>query len=215
MTATDQTQADQQAWEVADCFFELIGRLIRHADQLAQRMCIPEPFIKALHLLDGPTAMKELGKRMHCDPSFVTLLADMLEKRGLARREPHPADRRVKNLVLTDEGMALKRRVEAEILALMPWNEALTETERARLLALIRKMLRAADGTDDGAASSSNDEGAGARGTPAGGTLQNHLTGLLVASLQSAPRASSPPASTGEVKSVASDGTVADWERGQ
>ncbi len=29
-------------------------------------------------------AMKELGKRMHCDPSFVTLVADMLEKRGLA-----------------------------------------------------------------------------------------------------------------------------------
>jgi DNA-binding MarR family transcriptional regulator len=201
VTVTDHKPADQQSWEVADCFFDLIGRLVRHADQLAQRMCIPTPFVKALHQLDGPTAMKELGKRMHCDPSFVTLMADMLEKRGLARREPHAADRRVKNLVLTDEGVALKMRVEAEILAMMPWNQALNETERAQLLALIRKMLSADDTVG---ASSTNDEDAGARGTSAGHAMADGLAGLLVASSQEcAPQASkdNPPASTGEVTS--------------
>jgi len=144
--------ADQQASEVADCFFELIGNIVGQAEQLAHRLCIPAPFIKALHTLDCPMAMKELGKRMHCDPSFVTLLADMLEKRGLARREPHPADRRVKNIVLTSEGEALKQQVEAEITARMPWNRALNESERAQLLALIRKMLSADEsGADAGA----------------------------------------------------------------
>src|SRR5262249_56547764 len=93
-------------------------------------------------------AMKDLGKRMHCDPSFVTLVADMLEKRGLARREPHPADRRVKNLVLTEQGEALRQQVEAEITARMPWNRVLNDSERAQLLALIRKMLRADNGGD-------------------------------------------------------------------
>src|SRR5262249_60200449 len=91
-------------------------------------------------------AMKDLGKRMHCDPSFVTLVADMLEKRGLARREPHPADRRVKNLVLTQQGEALRQQVEAEITARMPWNRGLNDSERAQLLALIRKMLSADNG---------------------------------------------------------------------
>ena len=130
----DQPGADQQSWDVADCFFELIGNIVGQAEQLAQRLNVPAPFIKALHTLDCPMAMKELGKRMHCDPSFVTLVADMLEKRGLAHREPHPADRRVKNLVLTQEGEALKQQVEAEIAARMPWNRAL-ERLRARATA--------------------------------------------------------------------------------
>ena len=159
--------ADQQTSEVADCFFELIGNIVGQAEQLAHRLGIPAPFIKALHTLDCPMAMKELGKRMHCDPSFVTLLADMLEKRGLARREPHPADRRVKNIVLTSEGEELKQRVEAEITARMPWNRALNEPERAQLLALIRKMLSA-------------DE----NGADAGASAKDTLRGLLTSAFQ-------------------------------
>jgi MarR family transcriptional regulator, organic hydroperoxide resistance regulator len=159
--------ADQQTSEIADCFFELIGNIVGQAEQLAHRLRIPAPFIKALHTLDCPMAMKELGKRMHCDPSFVTLLADMLEKRGLARREPHPADRRVKNIVLTSEGEALKQRVEAEITARMPWNRALNESERAQLLALIRKMLSA-------------DES----GADAGASAKDTLRGLFTSALQ-------------------------------
>jgi DNA-binding MarR family transcriptional regulator len=159
--------ADQQTSEVADCFFELIGNIVGQAEQLAHRLGIPAPFIKALHTLECPMAMKELGKRMHCDPSFVTLLADMLEKRGLARREPHPADRRVKNIVLTSEGEELKQRVEAEITARMPWNRALNESERAQLLALIRKMLSA-------------DES----GADAGASAKDALRGLLTSAFQ-------------------------------
>jgi MarR family transcriptional regulator, organic hydroperoxide resistance regulator len=159
--------ADQQTSEIADCFFELIGNIVGQAEQLAHRLAVPAPFIKALHTLDCPMAMKELGKRMHCDPSFVTLLADMLEKRGLARREPHPADRRVKNIVLTSEGEALKQRVEAEITSRMPWNRALNESERAQLLALIRKMLSA-------------DES----GADAGASAKDTLRGLLTSAFQ-------------------------------
>ena len=166
-TSAPDHRADQQSSEVADCFFELIGNIVGQAERLAHRLGIPSPFIKALHTLDCPMAMKELGKRMHCDPSFVTLVADMLEKRGLARREPHPADRRVKNIVLTSEGEALKRRVEAEITARMPWNRALNESERAQLLALIRKMLSA-------------DES----GADAGASAKDTLSGLLTSAFQ-------------------------------
>jgi MarR family transcriptional regulator, organic hydroperoxide resistance regulator len=162
--------ADQQSSEIAHCFFELIGNIVGQAEQLAQRLSIPAPFIKALHTLECPMAMKELGKRMHCDPSFVTVVADMLEKRGLARREPHPADRRVKNIVLTSEGEALKQRVEAEITARMPWNRALNESERAQLLALIRKMLSA-------------DESAADAGASAKDTLRGFLTSALQESI--------------------------------
>src|SRR4029077_10888256 len=131
---TGQSRRDQLNAEILESVSDLIGRVIGHGEQLAHKLGIPAPFIKALHTMDCPMAMKDLGKRMHCDPSFVTLVADMLEKRGLARREPHPADRRVKNLVLTDEGLALKGKVEQELSSRMPWNRALDEDERAQLL---------------------------------------------------------------------------------
>ncbi|HXB47508.1 MAG TPA: MarR family transcriptional regulator [Streptosporangiaceae bacterium] len=178
--------ADQQTTEVADCFFELIGNIVAQAEQLAHRLSIPAPFMKALHTLDCPMAMKELGKRMHCDPSFVTLVADMLEKRGLARREPHPADRRVKNIVLTSEGEALKQQVEAEMTARMPWNRALNESERAQLLALIRKMLSADE--------SGADAGASAKGTLRGLFTNALQESIAQSSAQDAKRTTSPAA---------------------
>jgi len=201
--APDQPSADQQSWDVADCFFELIGNIVGQAEQLAQRLSVPAPFIKALHTLDCPMAMKELGKRMHCDPSFVTLVADMLEKRGLARREPHPGDRRVKNLVLTQQGEALKQQVEAEILARMPWNRALNDSERAQLLALIRKMLSADDGEDAGA--SAKDAARGPLASLITSALQDSI---VQASAQEAKNAS-PPASAGEVNDVVSQTAAA------
>jgi MarR family transcriptional regulator, organic hydroperoxide resistance regulator len=217
---TTQPATEQQTAEVASCFFELMAKIISEAEQLAQQIGIPMPFIKALHSMDCPLAMKELGRRMHCDPSFVTLIADMLEKRGLARREPHPADRRIKNLVLTDDGLALKQTVESEITARMPWNRALDDDERSQLLALIRKML----GTDA--------DGAPAMGAVTPDALHDKLASLLVTALQdSAPRGAavhdaaprpsapneqppleqhaSPPTATEEVTRAVSDSPAA------
>ena len=141
MPGTSRTE--QLNAQIEECVIELGVRVVGRVEKLARQLSIPPVFIKALHTLDTPMAMKELGKRMHCDPSFVTSVADMLEKRGLARREPHPGDRRIKNLVLTGEGCDLKQRLEAELTARMPWNRGLNDDERAQLLALIRKMLSA------------------------------------------------------------------------
>jgi MarR family transcriptional regulator, organic hydroperoxide resistance regulator len=192
--ARQRSGASQEGWELADCFFELIGTVVGQAEQLAQRMSVPGPFIKALHLLERPMAMKELGKSMHCDPSFVTLVADMMEKRGLARREPHPADRRVKNLVLTDDGLDLKDRLEAELVNLMPWNRGLDETERTQLLALIRKMLTCVKADPDSAGSDSSTTSAADAETAVGS-----LTSMLVPDLHehASPATSKPPVRRG------------------
>jgi MarR family transcriptional regulator, organic hydroperoxide resistance regulator len=138
-------QHDQLDTDILEGVFELIGRIMALGENMAQRLCIPSFFIKALHTLERPMAMKDLGKRMHCDPSFVTTVADMLEKRGLARREAHPGDRRVKNLVLTGSGRNLRHCIETEMAARMPWSRVLTCEERRQFLALIRKMLTAQD----------------------------------------------------------------------
>ena len=142
MTAADSS-TDQIDGDLIDCLAELIGVLVGRAEGIAHRLGVPGVFLKALHRLDCPMAMKDLGQRMHCDPSFVTSIADMLEQRGLATRESDPADRRVKRIALTPAGLALQQQVHAEILASMPWRQALDADERAQLLGLIRKILAA------------------------------------------------------------------------
>lgn len=124
---------------------DTLGELIRHAQDLGQGIAsdlgLTVSDTKALFMLDAPMTMKDLGLRMGCDPSFVTSVADALEKHGLARREPSPRDRRSKNLVLTPEGAKFRDRVCAELTARAPWCISLDRSERRCLLGLMRKML--------------------------------------------------------------------------
>jgi MarR family transcriptional regulator, organic hydroperoxide resistance regulator len=140
---TKRSTVDQLDSEILDAMGELIATLIGRSEQIAQRFGVPAFCLKALHVLESSMAMRDLGKYMHCDPSFVTAIADLLEKRGLARREASTADRRIKNLVLTKEGVGLRGKIEREFMAHMPWRN-LDEQERACLLSLLRKMTAAA-----------------------------------------------------------------------
>lgn len=135
-----RSEEKQLDLEFLDALAGLFTRLLAEAEQLAKDYGVPAFFLKALHLIDGPLAMKELGQRMHCDPSFVTSIADMLEKRGLAVRESDPADRRVKRLVLTSAGLDMKHKMEQAMLDRSPWRQYLNQDERATLISLIHKM---------------------------------------------------------------------------
>jgi len=135
-----RSEEDLLDLEILDSVAGLFGRLVAEGETLAKSFGIPVFVIKALHMLDNPLAMKDLGQRMHCDPSFITSIADTLEKHGLAVREPDPADRRVKRLVLTPAGADLKARLENEVLSRTPWRQCLTREQRATLLGLIQAM---------------------------------------------------------------------------
>lgn len=136
--------------EILDGVAGLFARLVAEGEALAKSFGIPAFVIKAMHMLDTPLAMKDLGRRMHCDPSFITGIADTLERHGLAAREADPGDRRVKRLVLTPAGAELKHRLENEILARTPWRNTLSMDERASLLKLVRRMSPPLSATDAG-----------------------------------------------------------------
>ena len=129
---------------------DTLGELFRHAHDLGQGIAadfgLTVSDTKALIMLEAPMTMKDLGLRMGCDPSFVTSVADALERRGLARREPSQRDRRSKNLVLTPEGVTLRDRLCTELSARAPWCTTLDTSERRCLLGLMRKMLRSRGG---------------------------------------------------------------------
>lgn len=126
--------------EIFDAMTELITQLVQRGERLAERFEVPVSCLKAIRRLDPAVTMKDLGQRLHCDPSFVTMIADALEQRGLAKREANPADRRIKNLVLTPRGQEVKASFEREALGDMPWSRALNPDEREEFLRLIRKM---------------------------------------------------------------------------
>jgi DNA-binding MarR family transcriptional regulator len=147
-----RSEEDLLDLEILDALAGLFAQLVTEGEALAKSLGVPVFVIKALHMLDTPLAMKDLGLRMHCDPSFITSIADTMEKHGLAAREPNPGDRRVKRLVLTPAGADLKRRIEDELLSRTPWRQGLTQEQRASFLALIRTMCPPLSATDAGCA---------------------------------------------------------------
>lgn len=66
--------------------------------------------LKTLRALepDTPLPMGACAQAIGCDASTATWMIDRLEQRGLVERRPSPTDRRVKAVVLTPEGVALK-----------------------------------------------------------------------------------------------------------
>jgi len=129
---------------------EVFTEIIRYAHDMGQSIAtefgLTGSDAMALFKLEAPMTMKELGLRMGCDPSFITTIADALERHGLARREPSQRDRRSKNIVLTPEGLTVRNRVCAELMARAPWCSTLDTSERRCLLELMRKMLRSRGG---------------------------------------------------------------------
>ncbi|MER7821457.1 MULTISPECIES: MarR family winged helix-turn-helix transcriptional regulator [unclassified Streptomyces] len=95
---------------------------------------------RVLAQLDGPVPMRGLATLLVCDASNVTGIVDRLEARELVRREPNPADRRVKNVVATDAGRDVIRRVREEMQAMHGALDTLDEAESATLYALLGRL---------------------------------------------------------------------------
>jgi DNA-binding MarR family transcriptional regulator len=90
--------------------------------------------------LNEAISMRQLARRLGCDNSYVTPLVDALESRGLAVRQPHPTDRRVKIIVLTDKGRELAKRAQLADTTPPTAFSSLSEAEIASLRDLLRKL---------------------------------------------------------------------------
>jgi DNA-binding MarR family transcriptional regulator len=91
-----------------------------------------------------PMAMGELAAVLGIDPPNATVLVDDLESQGLARRRPHPTDRRAKLVEATRKGKQLARRADAIIATPPPAFSALGAAELEALRRTLER-VRAGD----------------------------------------------------------------------
>jgi DNA-binding MarR family transcriptional regulator len=142
---------------VAEDVFERLRRVTlggEHVERMADlnaRMKLSPGVIKMLMRLskeDG-VSMGDVARSIGVDPSYITALVDDLDQRGLARREPAPYDRRVKIIVLTEEGRKVGQEIDA-ILSVPPAAfKALSQAELRELRDLLDKILGAMPDTGD------------------------------------------------------------------
>jgi MarR family transcriptional regulator, lower aerobic nicotinate degradation pathway regulator len=82
-----------------------------------------------------------LHEKTAIDPSSMVAVIDELEERGLAERRPHPDDRRVRTIVLTEQGEQSLKRIRTVAADLQrEFFAALSADERRTLHALLRKL---------------------------------------------------------------------------
>ncbi len=89
----------------------------RQFPQLAARHGLNPGAMNALLFLEPsePKSMGALADAWKCDASNVTWLVDRLEEHGLAQRQAHPGDRRVRTVALTRKGLKLRAEIEATL----------------------------------------------------------------------------------------------------
>lgn len=109
---------------------------------VAFELGLPPGMLKALTLLghSGGIRMGDIAEQWGCDASYVTAVTDGLEQRGLAERRPLASDRRVKTVVLTDDGQALLARAMDKLSEPPAFLDALSASEQRSLRDLLRKI---------------------------------------------------------------------------
>jgi DNA-binding MarR family transcriptional regulator len=87
-----------------------------------------------------PMSMGELAAALGIDPPNATVVVDELESLGLARRGPHPTDRRAKVVEATSEGQEMARRADTILGTPPPGLDALGADDLETLRRIIKRV---------------------------------------------------------------------------
>lgn len=144
---TDPTEATaRENATLVDLLWLVMRRVWEDAEERLAPSGLTMKHSWALHALDEPISMGGLAERLGIDASYVTAIADQLEERGLIERRPHPTDRRIKSLALTDEGRRVRDQILVELWTTVPILDGLSVVERRELRRLLDRAVAGAGG---------------------------------------------------------------------
>jgi MarR family transcriptional regulator, organic hydroperoxide resistance regulator len=85
----------------------------------------------------------EMASRLAVEVPTVVKTVQRMEAAGIVRREPDPADRRLRRIVLTERGRAVEPLVRAALVDVTSTaTTGLSDAERAQLVALLERVRR-------------------------------------------------------------------------
>ena len=86
--------------------FTLFHKHIMQMDSRSIDTCMSRSHFELLFMLNdtGPLPMSKIGERLFISKPYVTALVDKLTTQGLVERHPSSNDRRVTNIILTENG---------------------------------------------------------------------------------------------------------------
>ena len=130
------TEAVMNTIRTADMLFDRIGRLLRPLGvSAAGGLALGQ-------LRDhGPMSPSELGERLIVTRATVTGVVDSLERRGLVRRTPNPADRRSLLIETTDEGLLVVQQLRTLVhLHERDWMAIFSDAELRAYIDLLHRL---------------------------------------------------------------------------
>jgi DNA-binding MarR family transcriptional regulator len=130
----------EDAWALmGQLFWQMRPRMVRVAGEFG----LSPPQLFALRTLDpdNPIPMSALAAALHCDNSNVTGLVDGLEAQGLVERRPGEHDRRVRMLVVTERGAAVRNRLVEVVQEVPPELATLSAADQRALRDILRRAL--------------------------------------------------------------------------
>ncbi len=140
MATTGGKKAVPLSREVLGHLMGVMHAMKDHVAALAATLDLTPSQLAALSHLDEPQSQRELADCLHFDASNITDIVDRLEARGLVVRTVDPQDRRIRRIVRTPEGEALRRKALDEALATAPTVAPLTAAEQRTLCDLLGKI---------------------------------------------------------------------------
>jgi DNA-binding MarR family transcriptional regulator len=143
-TAQQRTSSDSQGKELWSLLVELgVVHVRTRFQRVIAELDLSPPQAYALRLLEPerPLPMRDLADGLACDASNVTGIVDRLERRGLVERQVSTSDRRVKTLVVTAEGVALRARLLRRLHQVPDAVAELSPEERRLLCGVLRRIL--------------------------------------------------------------------------
>jgi MarR family transcriptional regulator, organic hydroperoxide resistance regulator len=118
----------------------VVEQFAQYAQALAAAHELSIHELDALRRLgDPPISQRELGDALQLDPSKVTDMVDRLEARRLVQRVVDPDDRRIRRIVLTTKGVALRHTLIEQSIDDSPISQ-LPRADREALRDLLAKI---------------------------------------------------------------------------
>lgn len=126
-------------------WLSMMGIVMDHkwyfAERFEKKLPVPYSRYRALRRVEqSPRSQRELADAMGVDAPAMTGIVTDLVKHGLATREPHPEDGRIKLVTATAQGRAWLDEVRSLPDGAPPLMDVLTADERRELARLLDKL---------------------------------------------------------------------------